>query len=833
MFIQLRPSAIEVVAGSSTEVEVTVIDPPGGLGERLQVVLAGIEPEWVTRVDSSPDDMVLGVGDGRFTARLAVSVPADHPAGERLLAVGVRPERDRTGAAFERLPMTVVDRVPIRVSTDPSIATGGRPAVRLVVANDADREIVVAPTGEDDEGTTEFRYERSRVEVPGGTHRSVGLQIAGGRHLIGAARRRTVRVGVDAGHRVLVDLPLVQRPLLPTWSLIAVALVLGIVSVVLLGNTGLFDGGTATDDDGSQVDVIDGDGGTGAAVAELALPGGAITGSVRDDVLDDPVAGALVEVFAVDDPVDPVTTAATTVDGSYRLGGVPPGDYTLRVSATGFAPAWLGDVERFTEAAALTVAADSAGPVTADVIVLTGESGSIGGRLSGSDLGGLVVSATPVGGSTPTSSTVVEAGSGGAFSLAPLATPGRYTVTVAVPGGDSGAADGTLVSHVVDLGAGEDDASLVLVVPSGPGAVTGVVVTGAGPLGGATVDVSDGRSTIRTISLTQGAVGRFAVDGLAVPGRYTLTVSRTGFAPQSLAVDLAEGSPIAEVEVPLAAAAGTITGRVVGPDGLGLGGVEVRATSDGVDVVSATIDAVGTGADPASAGTFALVGLPVPGTHTLTFVADGRRTVTREVRLTADARPGAVSVTMIPETVRVAGTVTGPDGAGLGRVTVVLSDGVRVRTSVSADDPLGRFEFSGVAPGSYTLTARRPGADPVVVLVAVPGGIAEGSGLDVEVPVAVGPAASVTGRVVTVGSNPLAGAVVRLFRLADYPGAASAAVASVVTDADGRFSLSGFEAPADHIVAVYPSATSTSAAVTASTRPAVATTTDVGDLLVP
>ena len=143
MFIQLRPAVLEVVAGSSTEVEITVIDPPSGLSQRLEVMLAGIEPEWVTRVDSTPADMVLTVGDGRLTARLAVSVPADHPAGERLLAVGVRPESDRRGAAFERLPMSVVDRVPIRVSTDPSIATGGRPAVRLVIANDADREIVV------------------------------------------------------------------------------------------------------------------------------------------------------------------------------------------------------------------------------------------------------------------------------------------------------------------------------------------------------------------------------------------------------------------------------------------------------------------------------------------------------------------------------------------------------------------------------------------------------------------------------------------------------------------------------------------------------------------
>jgi hypothetical protein len=111
--------------------------------------------------------------------------------------------------------------------------------------------------------------------------------------------------------------------------------------------------------------------------------------------------------------------------------------------------------------------------------------------------------------------------------------------------------------------------------------------------------------------------------------------------------------------------------------------------------------------------------------------------------------------------------------------------------------------------------------------------VTDGSGRDLEVPVAVGPASAITGRAVTSGSSPLAGAVVRLFRLADFPGAASAAVATAVTGADGRFTLTGFEAPADHVVAVYASPTATSASVTVSARPAVATATDVGDLLVP
>jgi 5-hydroxyisourate hydrolase-like protein (transthyretin family) len=819
MFIQVRPATLEVVAGASAEVEVTVIDPPAGVPGRLEVLLAGVEPEWVTRVDGSLEDMSLRAVDGRLVARLSVAIPGGHPASERLLAVGVRPEGDRRGAAFERLPLRVVDRVPVRVSTDPSIATGGsRVEARLVVANDSDRELVVTPVGEDDEGVAGFRFERERVEVPGSSHRSIGVRITGSRPIVGASVRRTVRVGVDVGERVLVDLPVVRRPVLPTWSLALVALVIGLVSALVLGDSSLFDREPAGGDDPAVLAPVDGAGG----VAELDLPGGAITGSVIDASVGDPVAGALVELFAVDDPVATLTTAATDADGRWRLGGVAPGEFTVRVSASGFAAVWLGGVERFTEAASVTVTGDASGPVDVEPVVLDGEAGSISGRLIGTDLGGLVVTATPTGGDAPVASAVVDAGSGGVFSLAPLPTPGRFVIRVAGGSGE------TLTEHTLALAAGRDDTSLALVVPRGPGRISGTVVTGAGPLGGATIEVADGRSTIRTIALTQGAVGSFTVDGLSVPGRYTVTVTRPGFATESLAVDLTSADPTVDVKVPLVAAAGTVTGRVVGPDSVGIGGVEVRATSDGVDVVSASVDG-----DTDLAGTFTLVGLPIPGTYTLTFGVDGRRPVTREVRLAADSRPAPVTVTMIPEAVMVAGTVTGPDGAGLGRVTMVLSDGVRVRSSTAADEPLGRFEFSAVAPGSYTLTARRPGAEPVVVLVSVPDGVAEGAGLDLEVPVSVGPAAAVTGRAVIAGSAPAPGVIVRLFRLADYPGAVSAAVATAVADADGRFTLSGVEAPADLVVAVYASATATAASVTVSTRPAVATTTDLGEVLLP
>ena len=808
MYIALRPTTLEVVAGSSATIEIAVLDPAGGSLDGLSVVVAGVEPSWVRRSDGSSIDAPMTVSGDRASAVLEIAVPADHPSVERLVAIGVRSSSGDRGVAFERLPLRVVERPPVRVTTDPSIADGrSRVEVSLVVSSEAARDLVVVPVGDDPEGSIDFEFERPRLEVPAGADRTVSLRLRGGRPIIGRTQRHTVHVGVDAGERVMVDLPVVHRPLLPSWLLAVVAAVLAVMLIVVFSATSWLSGSSTSE-------VSQPTSGT-VQVIDLERPGAVVSGRVIDGVSGGPVAGLVVELFSIADPVDPVAVSATDVDGRYSLVGIAQGSYTLRAIGAGFVPSWLGDVERFDEASAVDVVSDD---IAIDDLVIDGTPGRVLGRLSGADLDGLVVQASTVDGESTVVSAEVTGGTGGVFDLTGLATPARHRLTVM-------RGDRELTAVEVDLGPGAERGDVTIVVPPGDGVITGLVSTPAGPLGGVTVTVTDGATEVTTSTLSLGAVGTFAVDGLELPGRYTVIVARDGFAAQSTAVDLTVAQSSAKVALELAPATGSITGRVVGPDGVGLGGVTVRATSDGFDLTTVSVD----GSDATDAGRFVLGGLPAPGSFTLTFSSEGYVSRSQEVSLgNASAGPGEVTASLTPATATVSGVVTGPDGNPLSGATVVLSDGVRSTTTRSADDPAGVYEFVGVAPGSHTVTVRVSGAAPVVVLVEV------SAGESVATDITVAESATVTGRVVSSASGtpavPVVGATVRLVPLARFPGSNADAVATVVTGADGSFTLTGFDTPGDYVVAVASPSAPATVAVSVTVRPSAGEASPVGDL---
>src|SRR5690606_2592962 len=117
------------------------------------------------------------------------------------------------------------------------------------------------------------------------------------------------------------------------------------------------------------------------------------------------------------------------------------------------------------------------------------------------------------------------------------------------------------------------------------------------------------------------------------------------------------------------------------------------------------------------------------------------------------------------------------------------------RTVLAADEPAGRFEFSNVAPGSYTLTASRTGTAPVTVLVNVTATTPTPS-LDLQL----GPQASIAGTVT--GFDPTQQPPsVKLFDPAAFPHGTP--LATVTTDASGGYTFNPLDAPVYYIVAVY------------------------------
>jgi hypothetical protein len=114
-----------------------------------------------------------------------------------------------------------------------------------------------------------------------------------------------------------------------------------------------------------------------------------------------------------------------------------------------------------------------------------------------------------------------------------LAVPGTYTVTVTAPGflGQTRS-----VTFVV----ASADSELDLALTRSTGSVSGTVVAGGTPVGGATVRIDDGRSA-RTVTSASNPPGAFGFTSLE-PGSYTVRVSLAGYDDRVHLVRVGAGS---------------------------------------------------------------------------------------------------------------------------------------------------------------------------------------------------------------------------------------------------------------------------------------------------
>lgn len=297
----------------------------------------------------------------------------------------------------------------------------------------------------------------------------------------------------------------------------------------------------------------------------------------------------------------------------------------------------------------------------------------------------------------------------GVWAISGLSATARYLVVISKPG------FGT--QRLVMTGAQLAAVPLETDLRAGEGSMSGRVTGPDGPVGGVELTLSDGTSTVTTRTATDGDVGRWRVDGLTTPSTYLVSAAASGLGSEARLITLpASGS--ATVDLALEAGIAAIGGQVIGIDSLGahggLGGITVTAT-DGVTTRTATTV---TGAD---SGRFLLPGLPAPATYTVTISGTGYATVTRQLQLDVEGISGW-DISLTPAGGAVTGTVTDDAGEGIAAAGLVLtggaSGGAEYKT-MSASDGSGTFRFSGVAPGTYVLSAEsfghRTGFAEVVV----------------------------------------------------------------------------------------------------------------------
>jgi hypothetical protein len=208
-------------------------------------------------------------------------------------------------------------------------------------------------------------------------------------------------------------------------------------------------------------------------------------------------------------------------------------------------------------------------------------------------IGGATVSTTVNGKAltvlTPTTGRV------GSFELDNLVTPATYVVTFSAPG------HGT-ISKTYALKAGASRAGVAVKLTAGTGSIDGVVRDSAGNdlgdvsivVGGATTASGDPPTTT---TYTKDPVGHFTINGLAVPGSYTITASLEGYGSATTPIKFEQDGSAAKVTITLSRNVGTIGGEIHPAAGhrcatAGCGGDTVTAT-DGVKVWNVTVTDTG------------------------------------------------------------------------------------------------------------------------------------------------------------------------------------------------------------------------------------------------
>jgi 5-hydroxyisourate hydrolase-like protein (transthyretin family) len=388
--------------------------------------------------------------------------------------------------------------------------------------------------------------------------------------------------------------------------------------------------------------------------------------------------------------------------------------------------------------------------------------------------------------------TTVPIAGDGLFSVTNLPSPGVYDLIVSKPGY---ATD----TQRIDLAGGENRTGVILRLSTGDGLISGTIVGPDGPIGGAVITATTGTTSVKTLSVTTpSALGTFTLRGLITPASYTVSVTMDGFTTVSSNLSLSADQQLNNVALSLSKASGSLSGTVTTVDGKPAGGVTVSVTAGSQSITTVTQSG-------ASAGTWSIAGLPIPGSYTLTFSRSDLQSQTVAVAIDASGHvtgtssaSGAVNVAMRSAYASITGTVRQQGISGLqprGEATITLTSGSNTYTVASASIPTsnkGRYEIDNIAPGTYTLSASAKGTSPSTEIITVAAGQALSHDIQLIQP------ASIHG-VVTMNGLPAADLEVDLYLSSGYP---TTVTATTTTDAHGAYAFSSVDAPQAYILSV-------------------------------
>lgn len=657
-----------------------------------------------------------------------IELPPAHPAGTYLVTLvgtGVVPGGP---VARHHIELVVPEEPAISLAAAPTIVRSHRQGEFTVsVRNDGNVPLEAALRVQDDGGTLSYELLPSTVTIPvGGTASSTVVVRAPRRWLGTDFDRPFITVATAPGADGQIPLVFRQRPLIGRGMLTvlvllailllwALAFLLGVRQV--LGVDPFTKQAPASFFAGQSKDGTDsGTAPDGAMPKSGAVPGAvgaSITGTVIGELDQQGVGRVRVQVLRHGrDGLVTVASTASQADGTYTVSGLLPAKYLVRVNQEGYDPRWYPAASRSSGATSITTKAQAS---TKGIdLEVTGDPATLSGTVkiaNVADASGVTITATPTWPDAEEGAGLTTtAAADGSYTFTDLPAPGSYELSFETDG-----LQPTVITERV-LG-GQKRFALDVVLRAHPGSITGRVTDGKAGVGGATVTTTVDGKAVEVGTPTVGQIGSFVLPNLPTPGTYVLTVSKPGFASRTSVVALTAGEQRTGLVVPLVGGAGQLTGTIKSSSGAGLGGVAVRI--DGGGAAASTTSLTGS-----SAGTYIISGLAAPGQYTATFTMEGYRTVSIPVTLTAEKPSATENVTMTSDRATLKGRVLTAGGTGVNGVTVLVTNGLAIRETISAAGAsgAGSWSMTGLPAGDYTITAVRAGVVRATTVVEVKAG---------------------------------------------------------------------------------------------------------------
>ena len=721
MRVELGAASVTVAPGGAGELQVEVFNERSVI-DGVSARVMGLDAQWVK---ARPGRLAL-FPDTAGTIDLRLTIPEEFPAGTHAVAVEVTSSVDPMDVVVVPLELVVRPSSDAFIVLEPTrVEARRRTQLTATIENSGNTPLTLALVGDDQERALAFAFEPKVVEVPPGEVVTTEIDIEARTRVFGSPLDRQFTVtassrdaSYDAGG-VFVHQTVVPRGVLTAGMLAAIVGLWALIFLVILGrilDSAEPEKAAPASFFATSEEVLAASGGTSAqAKFDTTAVGGTVAGVVVSTNTGEPVGRITVDaVRTTPEGPETVASAASDDEGAYALGGLPPGEYSVRFSAPGFEEVWYPAAATRTSAEQFRISATQ-GVEGIDAEV-TGLPGSLAGVVeTGAEFGTVPVRVDirPVVGGVP-GDVVASVGTDdqNAFAAAGLPTPGLYELTFSAPGYQP-------TTAVERLGGGENRLTASIRLSAGDGSITGVVTDDGQPLGGVTITVTSGELNLTTATPTSGAVGSFALTGLPTPSTYLITFAREGYGFESVAVELGPGQQRTDVNVDLVRGTGSITGLVTDSGGQGLGDVLVTVAGNGNTVSTSTLTAGGI-------GTYSVGGLSTPGRYTLTFQLAGYAVQTVAVDLAPSGFASGIDVVLSRTAASLSGTVsTCVGGGGLGGVQISLTDGRTGLSTTSATAPAGSYSLSGLAPGSYAVSYSLVGYGTQTLLVEITAGAAE------------------------------------------------------------------------------------------------------------